>query len=304
MRIVVSGSSGFIGSPLVVALGRAGHRVTRLIRTPRGLADEVVWDPARGIQHPAVLEGVDAVVHLAGESVAGGRWTAERKRRIRDSRVQGTRRLCEGVSALSSPPRALVCASAIGYYGDRGEEVLTEDSSRGGGFLAEVCEAWEQAAAPAIRRGVRVVYARFGVVLSPAGGALAKLLPLFQLGVGGPLGNGRQYMSWVALDDVIGSLRFALETDRLRGPMNVVAPTPITNRDFTKALGRAVRRPAVCPAPAFMLRLLLGEFADETLLASARVVPATLQACGYRFQYPELDGALRHLLSLARSRVA
>lgn len=299
MRIAISGSSGFIGSALLPALTGAGHEVARLVRHPRGLAQEIVWDPAIGIQNPSAFRGIDAVVHLAGENIAVGRWTAERKRRIRDSRVNGTQLLCEGLSTLSAPPRALICASALGYYGDRGDEVLTEEHSRGSGFLAEVCEAWEAAAAPAVRRGIRVVHARFGIVLSPAGGALAKLLPLFQLGVGGTLGNGCQYMSWIALDDVVGAIRFALETDRLRGPMNVVAPNPVTNRDFTKTLGRVLRRPAICPAPAFMLRLLLGQFADEALLASARVLPTRLEAAGYTFQYPDLEPTLRRLASLS-----
>jgi uncharacterized protein (TIGR01777 family) len=238
---------------------------------------------------------LDAVVHLAGENLVG-RWTAEKKARIRDSRVQGTRLLCDALAQLVNPPKVLLCAAAIGYYGDRGENMVREDSAPGTGFLAEVCQAWEAAAAPVVQRGVRVVHLRLGVVLNPAGGALAQMLPPFRLGMGGVVGSGKQYISWIALDDVLGVMHHALRTETLGGPVNVVAPQPVTNYDFTKMLGKVLGRPTVMPMPAFAARLAFGEMADALLLASTRVVPVRLQASGYTFQYPELEGALRHLL--------
>jgi uncharacterized protein len=292
----VTGASGLIGSALVPMLTTSGHAVTRLVRsTPRPGQAEVPWNPAaRSIATPA-LEGFDAIVHLAGENLAE-RWTAEKKARIRDSRVQGTRLLCDALAQLVRPPKVLLCASAIGYYGDRGESIVREESAPGTGFLAEVCQAWEAAAAPAVQRGVRVVYLRFGVVLSPAGGALAQMLPPFRRGMGGVVGSGKQYISWIALDDVLGAIHHALSAETLNGPVNVVAPHPVTNHDFTKTLGNVLGRPTVVPLPAFAARLAFGELADALLLASTRVVPARLQASGYTFQYPELEGALRHLL--------
>ncbi len=245
---------------------------------------------------PSALEGVDAVVHLAGENIAE-RWTAAKKARIRDSRVKGTQLLCETLTRLSSPPKVLVSASAIGYYGDRGEETLTDDSPPGRGFLPEVCRAWEAATEPARQQGLRVVQLRLGVVLSVAGGALAKMLPPFRLGLGGVLGSGRQYMSWIALDDVVGTLQHAVVTDALQGPTNAVAPRAVTNQEFTKTLGKVLGRPTAMPLPAFAARLMFGEMADELLLASARVQPTKLLASGYQFRYPELAEALRHLLA-------
>ena len=297
MTILVTGASGLVGSALVPFLATGGHQVIRLVR-PQSAHREggVLWDPSAGRLDASSLERVDAVVHLAGENVAGGRWTAERKAEIRDSRVQGTRLLCESLARLARPPKVVVCASAVGYYGDRGDERLIEESAPGSGFLAEVCRAWEAAAEPAVRRGIRVVNLRIGVVLSPAGGALAKLLPLFQIGAGGTLGSGAQYMSWVSIDDVIGAVHHALMTEGLRGPVNVVAPEPVTNREFTRTLGRVLARPTLLPAPAFALRLVLGEMADEALLASARVAPSRLLATGYAFRSSHLEGALRHLL--------
>ncbi|MBI3328961.1 MAG: TIGR01777 family protein, partial [Nitrospinae bacterium] len=238
MNVVVTGSSGLIGSALVSFLVSGGHRVTRLVRSRARPGDaEVQWDPAAGTLETAGLEGLDAVVHLAGENIAAGRWTAERKARIRDSRVKGTQFLCDTLTRLAQPPKALVCASAIGYYADRGEEILREESPPGLGFLAEVCRAWEAAAAPAAQKGVRVVHLRIGVVLSPAGGALAKMLTPFKMGLGGRVGSGRQYMSWIALDDLVGVIHHALTTDTLQGPVNAVAPRPVTNLEFTTTVG-------------------------------------------------------------------
>jgi uncharacterized protein (TIGR01777 family) len=244
------------------------------------------------------LEGLDAFVHLAGENIAAGRWTAARKEAIRNSRVMGTRLLCDALAGLSRPPKTLLCASAIGYYGDRWEDTLTEESPAGKGFLPEVCREWEAAAEPAAKKGIRVVHLRFGVVLTPAGGALARMLPPFRAGLGGTLGSGRQYVSWVALDDLPGIVLHALTREELRGPVNAVAPRPVTNREFTEALGKILSRPTFFPVPALALRVAFGEMADALLLASARVFPRRLEETGYRFRFPELHAALRHLLGM------
>lgn len=300
MHVLVSGASGLVGSALVPFLTAGGHQVSHLVRRPSpASAADIPWDPAtRTIGTPA-LEGLDAVVHLAGENIATGRWTAAKKARIYVSRVEGTRLLCEALAQLVHPPKVLICASAIGYYGDRGARVLRETSAPGDGFLAEVCQAWEAATSPAVERGIRVVFLRLGMVLSRAGGALAQLLRPFQLGLGGVLGPGTQYMSWIAIDDVLGAIQHILHTDTLRGPVNAVAPQAVTNRDFTSTLGTVLKRPTLVPMPAFAARLLFGEMADALLLASTRVEPARLQATGFTFAYPELAGALRHLLGVA-----
>jgi len=296
MNILVTGSHGLIGTALVPLLTSKGHRVVRLVRSPTPAApDQVVWDPAAGTLDPTRLEGMDAAIHLAGENIASGRWTPARKARIRASRVRATRLLADAIARLSRRPRVLLSASAVGYYGDRGDELLVEESAPGTGFLAEVCRDWEAATEPARRAGVRVAYLRSGVVLSDAGGALARLLPVFRAGLGGRLGSGRQYMSWIALDDEIESICFALDQDSLDGPVNLVSPHPVTNQEFTVALGRALRRPTPFAVPSGALRLVLGELADE-LLGSVRVQPARLLASAYAFRYPALDGALRHLL--------
>lgn len=299
MKILVSGATGLIGSSLVPFLTTGGHSVTRLSRAA-GSADSPVptvrWDPVLGTVDREQLEDFDAFVHLAGENIASGRWTARRKRAIRESRSHGTRTLCEALAKLRHPPKTLVCASAIGYYGNRGDEILDENSPPGAGFLPEVCREWEAAAEPARQRGIRVVHSRFGVVLSPAGGALAKMLTPFKLGLGGKVGSGRQYWSWVAIDDVIGAIHHALVTDSISGPANVVAPNPVTNQEFTKVLGHVVKRPTIFPLPAFMARLLVGEMADDLLLASARVSPRKLAETGYQFRFRDLEPALRHLL--------
>jgi hypothetical protein len=297
MRILLSGSTGLVGSALVPFLTTGGHEVVRLVRAQSKSGETgITWDPASGQLDAAALEGFDAVVHLAGEGIAAARWTAQQKARIRDSRVQGTRLLAERLAGLKSPPRVFVSASAVGYYGDRGDEVLTEESPRGTGFLADVCRDWEAAADPARRAGMRVVNTRFGVILSPRGGALKQMLTPFQLGAGGVVGSGRQYMSWIALDDVIGALHHVLTRAELSGPVNVTAPRPATNREFTKTLGRVLARPTLVPVPAFAARLAFGEMADELLLSSARVEPRKLLETGYAFRFPELEGALRHVL--------
>jgi uncharacterized protein (TIGR01777 family) len=265
-------------------------------REPRPGEDVLRWDPSSGAITPAGPSVADAVVHLAGDSIMGLRWTAEKKRRIRESRVTATRLLVQTLTRLAKPPAVLICASGVGYYGSRGDEVLSEESRPGTGFLADLAREWEAATATAIAQGIRVVNLRLGVVLSAHGGALAKMLTPFRLGLGGVIGDGAQWMSWIALDDVTGAIRHALTTDALRGPVNAVAPAPVTNAEFTRTLGRALGRPTLVPLPAFAARLALGEMADELLLASQRVVPARLQASGYRFRYPTLEDALRAVL--------
>jgi hypothetical protein len=236
------------------------------------------------------------VVHLAGENIASGRWTSRRKAEIRRSRVEGTRRLCESLARLARPPKVLVSASAIGFYGDRRDEILREDTPPGTDFLAGVCREWEAATEAASRAGVRVVQVRFGVILSPAGGALKQMLLPFKLGMGGRIGNGAQFMSWITLDDAVGATNHALITGSLVGPVNAVAPAPVTNSEFTRTLARVLRRPALAPIPAFAARLAFGELADALLLSSARVIPTKLEGSGYRFRHPELESALKHLL--------
>jgi uncharacterized protein (TIGR01777 family) len=265
-------------------------------RAPRSSADEVSWNPSKGKLNPAALEGVDAVIHLAAESIAGGRWTRDKKERIRSSRVMGTRLLANAISQLSSPPFVFISASATGYYGNRGEEILREDSPPDSGFIAQVCRQWEAATAPAGGRGVRTVNLRMGVVLTPTGGFLARMLPLFRMGLGGRIASGEQYLSWIAIDDLIQVISHVLANETLKGPLNAVSPQPVTNREFTRTLGRVLRRPTFLTVPAPAIRLLLGEMADELLLASARVEPEKLQKSRYAFCYPELEAALRHLL--------
>ena len=294
MNVLVSGATGFIGSALIPELEAKGHRVKRLTRAPRS-AEDIRWDPDAGTIE-GDLAGFDAVIHLAGESIAGGRWTPEKKRRILESRKNGTRHLAEKVAGLPGPPSVMVSASAIGYYGDRGNELLTEESEPGTLFLSEVCQEWEAAAEPAREAGIRVVHPRFGIVLSTEGGPLERTLPIFKLGGGGKIGSGRQYWSWVSLDDMVGAIVHALHSDTLSGRVNVVAPDPPTNAEYTKVLGRVLGRPTFLAVPAPALRVALGRMADELLLASARVDPAKLEETGYEFRYPELEGALRHLL--------
>ncbi len=295
MHIAVTGSGGLVGSALVPFLITGGYRVRRLVRkSPSG--KDVPWDPANGVRDLSRLEGVDAVVHLAGENIAAGRWTPHRKEEIRRSRVEGTRRLCQSLARLSRPPKVLVSASAVGFYGNRGDEILTEDSASGKDFLAEVCREWEAATEPASRGGIRVVHLRFGMVLSSAGGALKKMLPAFRLGLGGRFGTGAQYVSWISIDDAIGAIHHAISNESVAGAVNAVAPAPVTNAEFTRVLARGLSRPALFPMPAFAARLAFGQMADALLLAGQRVTPTRLEASGYRFRHPDLESALRHLL--------
>ena len=297
LHIVVSGAGGLIGSALVRRLTIQGHRVSRLVRRAAG-PGEIAWDPAARSLDPATLEGADAVVHLSGENV-GARWTTARKARIRSSRVASTRLLSETLAGLQRPPQVLISASAVGIYGDRGDEVLTEESPPGDpnrDFLVSVTREWEKAAEPARVEGIRVVHPRFGVVLSPAGGALRKMLLPFRLGLGARLGSGKQWMSWISIDDVVQALHQALVDDGLQGAVNATAPEPLTNRDFTRTLARVLSRPALFAVPESALRLALGEMAGGTILSSARVVPARLLQAGYHFGHPDLESALRHVL--------
>lgn len=292
MIVAITGASGFIGSALAERLSQGGHTVRRLARPG-------AWDPAAGRIDRAALEGADAVVHLAGESIFG-RWTAAKKRRIIESRVPATTLLADTLARLTDRPRVFVSASAIGIYGDRGNETLTEQSAPGTDFLAAGARDWETAAHPAAQAGIRVVHPRFGVVLGLGGGALGTMLPPFRLGLGGPLGSGRQWFSWITLDDALAALRYALTTENLAGPVNVVAPNPVTNRDFARALGRALGRPAVIPVPTFALELAFGAEAAAFMMSSQRVVPARLLAAGFTFRDPEIEPALRRLLAAPR----
>jgi len=294
--IAVTGASGFIGAALVRALRERGDRVRPLVR-PGGLSDDAIqWDPARGRIDAAALEGIDAVVHLAGESVTGGRWTEDQKARIRDSRVKGTSLLATTLLGLRRKPAVWVSGSAVGIYGDRGDEELDEHSSVGHDFLSDVGVAWESAARPAAAV-MRVVHPRTGIVLHPSGGALARLLPVFKLGLGGKLGSGHQYMSWISLGDTVQALLHVLERSELRGPVNFTAPNPVTNLAFSRALAAALSRPAWLSVPAFAARLAIGEMADVALLAGQRVLPKLLLGSDFRFAQPELSGCLRALLA-------
>jgi len=292
-RILVSGASGPIGAALLPALQASHYETTRLVRGPVSGSGQISWDPARSMT-PASVSGFEAVIHLAGESIVG-RWTAAKKARIRDSRLQGTRHLVAALVASPQPPRAFICASAIGYYGSRGEEILREDSAPGRDFLAGVCREWEAATQPATAAGIRTANPRFGVVLSLQGGALPKMLTPFRLGVGGNMGNGRQWWSWISAEDVAGAILHLLKTD-VSGPVNFVSPNPVTNAEFTKTLAAVLSRPAIFPMPAFAARFIFGEMADELLLASQRVEPAKLSGSGYAFKDPDLRDALKGIL--------
>lgn len=294
MKIVMAGSSGMVGTALTDMLVAGGHHVSRLLREHK--PGELFWSPEEGVLDPTQLEGFDAVVNLAGENIASDRWTEEKKKRIRESRVNSTRLLASTLATLSSPPSVLVNASALGFYGNRGDEILTESSHLGEGFLAGVVQEWEAATNPAAAKGIRVAMLRIGVVLSTSGGALSKLLPIFKMGGGGILGSGKQYMSWIDLEDVARAFHRAIMSSNLEGPVNTAAPNPVTNAEFTKVLGRVLGRPTLFPLPAAAARLMMGEMADELLLASQRLKPEKLAANGFEFRYPELEQSLRHLL--------
>lgn len=300
MKILVSGSTGFIGTALSPSLTASGHQVTPLVRSitskSMGKGPAIIWNPDQEGLDPSNLEGFDAVIHLAGESIAGGRWTAQRKADIRESRSRGTRLLAKTLCKLSHPPKIFISVSAIGYYGNRGEEKLNEKSPPGTDFLATVCQEWEQATIPAAEAGIQVVNPRIGMVLSPKGGALAKLLTPFRLGVGGIIGDGRQFMSWIALEDLLGVFQHLLKSSSLNGPVNAVSPMSVTNHEFTKTLGRVLGRPTIFPLPAFAAKIALGEMAEALLLSSQRVEPQRLLETNYAFRFTGLEQALVALL--------
>lgn len=298
MKVLVTGARGLVGSYLVPYLQSKGHQVTRLVRnSPEGR--DIIWNPEAKEIDKQKLEGFDAVIHLAGDNIASGRWTEAKKTEIKRSRVEGTSFLSETLASLQRPPKVLISASAIGYYGDRCNEILTEASKAGDNFLARVCQEWEAATKPAEAKGIRVAKLRIGVVLSPKGGALNKMLPPFKMGAGGRIGSGKQYISWIGLEDLVGIVDFILNNNTLAGPVNAVAPNAVTNDQFTAALGSALKRPTIFPVPGFAAHLLLGEMADELLLSSALVKPEKLLANGYKFKYQEISAALEQILRAA-----
>lgn len=298
MKIVIGGASGLIGSKLKQTLEKAGHTVVPLVRDREKLtSDAIFWDPDAQMIDLVKLEGVDAVVNLAGEGIATGRWTETKKKKILKSRVDATKTLADAISKLRNSPKIFINGSAIGFYGDRGDVVCNEESSPGEGFLSDVCVKWEAAAEPAVKAGIRTVFLRTGIVLAKEGGALGKMLTPFKLGLGGVIGSGEQYMSWIAIDDLVGIILYILKNNDIKGPVNGVAPYPVKNREFTKVLGNVLNRPTFFPVPAFILRGLLGkEMADEFLLASTRVEPKLIQSKGFQFQYPVLEEALKHII--------
>ncbi|TQS44542.1 TIGR01777 family oxidoreductase [Cryptosporangium phraense] len=296
MRIVVSGASGLIGTSLVNAVRADGHEVVRLVRREPGASDEVRWNPAAHDLAPDVVSGADAVVHLAGAGVGDRPWTSGYKRTLIDSRIDGTTTIATAVARAEKPPKVLVSASAVGWYGDRGDQVVREDEPAGAGFLADLCRTWEGATAPAEEAGVRVAHIRSGLVLARSGGLLGRIKPLFALGLGGKLGSGQQYWPWISLRDEVAAIQFVLENDGVRGPVNLTGPEPATNAEFTAELARQLHRPAVVPVPAFALRAALWGFADEGILAGQRAVPSVLLDHGFTFTDPTLDSALRYAL--------
>lgn len=300
MRIIVSGSSGLVGSALIPFLAKNGHQVLRLVRKAGGdPGEEILWNIERGEIEQEKLNGIDAVVHLAGENIFGIPWNEKKRNAIRDSRVHGTSFLCGKLAGLAKPPKVLVCASAIGFYGETGKSIVDESAPCGKGFFADVARAWEEATKGASAAGIRVVNLRIGLVLSPRGGALKMMLPAFRFGLGGRIGSGQQLMSWITIDDLLKTAYFCLTNNNLSGPVNAVAPAPVTNSDFTKALGRVLRRPAIFPVPPFALRAIFGKLADEALLLSSGVAPARLSAAGFKFDHAELDSGLKAVLASA-----
>lgn len=301
MKVLVTGATGLVGSELVPFLSRQGHDVYRLTRSKPREANDISWDPLRGQIPKARIEGSEVIIHLAGENIAARRWNAKFKEQLRQSRIEGTRLLCESLAALETKPKTLICASATGFYGDRGTDWLNETSAPGMGFLPDLCREWEAACKPAIAGGIRVVNLRIGVVLSGKGGALTKMLTPFRLGAGGVMGSGNQYWSWITVDDLIGVIDFCIQHEKLVGPINATTPSPVTNYEFTKTLGSVLGRPTIFPMPALVARALMGEMADALLLASGRVMPNRLSESGYRFLYPSLEPALKHLLAPSKS---
>lgn len=293
-RVLVTGASGPIGKALLPSLETAGARVTRLVTGKASGQGQIHWDPDQPLS-PEVVSGFDAVIHLAGESIVG-RWTESKKRRIHDSRVHGTKNLSEALARAAEKPHVLVAGSATGYYGDRGDEILRESSASGSGFLPEVCREWEAASHAALDAGIRVVHSRTGIVLSPSGGALGQMLTPFRFGVGGRLGSGRQWMSWIHVQDMVNVILFLLKNESVQGPVNMVAPNPVTNAEFTRVLGKVLSRPTILPVPTFALHMAFGEMADELLLSSARVEPRRLLDAGFSFRYADLSSALESLL--------
>jgi len=297
MKIIMTGASGFIGSALIPFFTTGGHIVRTLVRrTPFPEKDESFWDPEQKKLDPSVFDGIDAVIHLAGEHIGEGRWTDEKKRRIIESRTKGASLIADTMSKLPSPPPVLICASAIGYYGNRGDKILTEDDQPGNDFISKVCSEWEKSAQAAVNKGIRTAFMRIGIALSPAGGALSRLLLPFRAGLGVKIASGSQFMSWVGIDDVIGAFFHVLADNKIAGPVNVSSPNPATNFEFTKTLGKVLSRPAVFSIPAAAVNLAFGEMGREVLLSSTRVVPQKLIESGYRFRNPDLPGALSHLL--------
>jgi uncharacterized protein (TIGR01777 family) len=298
-KILISGASGMLGSALRDALTSRGLPILQLVRRPSTQPSALQWNPSANpaIPDPDALENISAAIHLSGSNVAAHRWTPAYKREIADSRIQSTRALANALANLRNPPQTLLVASASGIYGNRDDQLLDESSAPGTGFLAQVCQEWEAAAQPAVQAGIRVVHLRFGVVLGPGHGALGKMLPIFRLGLGGPLGSGRQWMSWISLQDAVSAILFLIDTPSISGPVNLTAPSPITNAQFTRALAHAVHRPAIFRAPAFALRMALGEMADEGLLASARVYPSRLTSAGFKFSQPTIAQALDSALA-------
>lgn len=303
LHVLVSGASGVLGRSLVPFLTTGGHQVTRLVRhAPQALNNEILWDPTNGFLNPDTLHGTDIIIHLAGENIGEGKWTAEKKRRIVESRTMGTSLIAETAAAMNPPPKTLICASAIGYYGNRGDCLLEECDLAGDDFISKVCCDWEQAATPAVEAGIRVVFLRIGIALTPAGGALKKLITPFKMGLGAKIADGSQYMSWISIDDVVGAVHHLMFTPNIDGPVNLVAPNPVTNIEFTRVLAAALNRPALFKIPAFAIKAAFGELGVEVPLSSTRVTPTRLMETGYEFRYPDLFDALAHLLGTSPAR--